>query len=99
MLLQAKNVVENDLVYVHGKAIRKRNKKIFRQRNGRSSFLRIRKVQKMTLACMYRCVARNKHGSFSKQLNLTVTGGINMKLLKSLDPARRSNVTCHGVTI
>ena len=63
--------------YVNDKVIRIKKEKRFRQRNGRSSILRIRKVRKED-AGMYRCVARNKFGSVSKQLNLTVIG----KLLK-----------------
>ena len=69
--------------YVNDKVIRIKRKEKFRQRNGRSSLLRIKNVRKED-AGMYRCVTRNKFGSVSKQLNLTVIGKLLNKLQSNL---------------
>ena len=59
--------------YYNDKVIQIRGNKRIRQRNGRSSFLRIKDVRK-TDSGIYKCVASNKYGSVSKQLNLNVKG-------------------------
>ncbi|XP_028403305.1 fibroblast growth factor receptor-like 1 [Dendronephthya gigantea] len=59
--------------YKDGEVISIRRKSRFRMRNGVTSMLRIKNVR-IRDAGIYQCVARNKYGTESKQLNLTVTG-------------------------
>ena len=56
---------------VNGKVVQIRNNKRFRQRNGKSSLLKIKGVVKADSG-MYECIASNDYGSVSKLLNLTV---------------------------
>ena len=59
---------------VNGKVVRIKKKTRFRQRNGKSSLLRIKKVVKADSG-IYECIASNDYGNVSKLLNLTVVGG------------------------
>jgi hypothetical protein len=58
---------------VNGKVIQMEKKKRFRQRNGKTAKLRIKKVINEDSG-IYECVASNDYGSVSKRLNLTVVG-------------------------
>ena len=58
---------------VNGKVVRIKKKTRFRQRNGKSSLLRIKKVVKADSG-IYECIASNDYGSVSKLLNLTIVG-------------------------
>ena len=58
---------------VNGKVVQIKKNKRFRQRNGKSSLLRIKRVVKADSG-MYECIASNDYGSVSKLLNLTVVG-------------------------
>ena len=58
---------------VNGKVIQMKKKKRFRQRDGRTAKLRIKKVVKADSG-MYECIAANDHGRVRKRLNLTVVG-------------------------
>ena len=62
---------------VNGEVIEIRNNKRFRQRNGRSSLLRIKGVVTEDSG-MYECIASNDYGSVSRLLNLTVVGKFNL---------------------
>ena len=64
---------------VDGKKIQIKQEKRFRQRNGKSSLLRIKFVQNNDSG-MYECVASNDYGIVSRKLNLTVVGKLAMKL-------------------
>ena len=59
--------------YFGGKLIRVRKNKRFRKRDGESSVLKIKNLQKED-AGVYECVASNKYGKASRKVNLTVTG-------------------------
>ena len=58
--------------YFGGKLIRVRKNKRFRKRDGESSVLKIKNLQKED-AGVYECVALNKYGKASRKVNLTVT--------------------------
>ena len=62
---------------VNGKVVQMRKNKRFRQRNGKSSLLRIKRVVKADNG-MYECIASNDYGSVSRLLNLTVVGKFNL---------------------
>ena len=84
---------------VNGKVVKIKKNKRLRQRNGRSSLLRIKEVVKADSG-MYQCIASNDYGSVSKLLNLTVVGRFVAKLvyrvifLNIFEPIYNSHMTC-----
>jgi hypothetical protein len=65
--------------YVQDKLVQIKKKKKYRQKNGKSAMLRIKRLDQAD-AGMYKCVASNVYGKVSRQLNLTFEGKLLVEL-------------------